>query len=282
MKANTPDFIDLYAGLFDWLTLTSYEPLFYRHWLPYLMQQDDRPEESKVMQYQGHVHSIPGGTAFLGAAIQKGADHYMLRLSGHAAELNKDWALSQHRQGYIRCTRCDLQITVPMPSDWSQWALLTRLKEKGRTTGWIESSVRGRGSQTVYVGSRTSDRFIRVYVKPAGKSDLLRLEVEYKGDRSNTVIREIARGKGTVTQFLLHELQTTLRDDALSLLYEPSLSGAKPLNVRLKVATSLEKQERWLLSQVLPAFTRHVNDHSSNGRVLAAFYAACKDAIETY
>lgn len=271
----------LHTPLIDWFTITSFEDSFHDFWLQKFREVagQDAGEERKVLQYAGHVFDIVGGTGFIGTAIQKGVVHHMLRLSGYAAEEYKDYVLSQQRQGFITCTRVDVQVTVPMPAEWSQWDLLVRLREKGRITGWVESKSFGTGFQTVYVGARASERFTRVYVKKTGETLLLRYETEYKGRRARAVLKSLSTDGGA-GRFLAHELQTTTADDALSLVFEPALAGVAPLNIRLKVDTDNEKTAGWLLQQVLPAFTRHINDHSSNGRVLAAFYAACKEAID--
>lgn len=271
----------LYSALLDWLTVTSFEDEFFKYWekrLDGLVSEGDT-KESRVLQYDGYMYALPGGTAFLGTAIQKGIYHYMLRLSGYAAEENKEPVYSQARQGYAKATRVDLQVTVEKPGKWSQWDLLGRLKDAGRTTGWVESKSFGDAYETVYVGSRKSERFTRIYVKKSGKTMLLRYETEYKGRRARAVLKALARTE-TPARFLRHELRKTTRDSMLIELYEPSLSGARPLNIKLAVESSVEKTEGWLIGQVLPAFTRHINDHAASGRALAAFYAACRDAID--
>jgi len=271
----------LYSALLDWLTVTSFEDEFFKYWEKRLNKRVSEIDvkESKVLQYDGYMHALPGGTAFLGTAVQKGTFHYMLRLSGYAAEEHKEPVYSQVRQGYAKATRVDLQVTVEKPGKWSQWDLLCRLKDAGRTTGWVESKSFGDAYETVYVGSRKSERFTRIYVKKSGKTMLLRYETEYKGRRARAVLKALARTE-TPARFLRHELHKTTRDTKLAELYESCLAGAKPLNIKLSVESSVEKTEGWLIGQVLPAFTRHINDHAASGRALAAFYAACRDAID--
>lgn len=268
-------------SLIDWFTVTSFDEQFLLFWMNRMFKTATDKDRSKVLQYDGW--SLPyrgmGGNVFLGTAMQEGRDNYMLRLSGYAAEDLKGPVFSQIRQGIAKVTRVDVQITTYCPNDWSQWELLVRMKELGRLTGWVESSNRNHMSETVYVGSRTSERFTRVYIKWAGKTRLVRLEIEYKGNRANAVVRALSR-TSTTSQFLLYELQKTLKDDKLRQLFEPSLVGVKPMNIKLRVDSSAEKTENWLIGQVLPAFTRHINDHDASGRALAAFYEACKDAID--
>lgn len=269
-------FLILYTTCFDWITATSFDDNFHAFWWEKLKDNDEKTE-AKVMQYHGYHFPLENGSAFLGTADQHGRSHYMLRLSGYEAEQNKLPILLQFRQGFVKITRVDFQVTIPKPADWSQWDLHVRLKERGRLTNWIESKIYGKGFQTVYVGSRSSNRFARIYLKESGEGDiLLRFEMEYKGQRANAIVKRLAHDGELPDEYLRHELQTTFKDEPLSLLFEPCLSGIRPANVRLKVASSAEKREKWLLGQVLPAFTKHINSHEASGRVLEEF----KKAIE--
>lgn len=270
----------LHTALIDWITATSYDDDFFSFWEMELLETCKSWDDKKVMQYTGRHFEVDGGTAFLGVAEQKGMFHYMLRLSGYAAEDMKGFVWSSMRNCMVKITRIDLQVTRPIDNTWSQWDLLVRMKEKGRMTGWVESGKRSQSYETVYIGARSSERFTRVYVKMNGETRLLRLEVEYKGQRSNAIARALCHGKTTAEGYLTHELQTTYDDEPLRLLFEPALNDARPMNEKIKVVTTTEKTEAWLLTQVLPSFTRHINDHDASGRVERAFMSALIDAID--
>lgn len=277
MKVNSPLILDV--PLIDWLTLTSFEGEFQRYWIGRFRERGKHIKTGKILQYDGDYFELDGGTGFLGAAIQNGRVNYMLRLSGNAAEDNKSPAILNRKQGIARCTRIDIQITTDITHKWSQWDLLTRLKSRGKMTGWIESKSKGKGYETVYIGSRQSERFTRIYIKQADNPRLLRLETEYKGNRANAILRELGNGK-LLNEFTAYEVQTTIKDKGISAIFEPLLSGVGGYSPRLVPSNSLEKQEKWLLEQVLPSFTRHLNDHNNSGRVLDAFAGAITDALE--
>jgi hypothetical protein len=273
----------LHTALVDWITATSYDDGFFDWWEMELLEECRSWSDKKIMQYTGRMFEIEGGTAFLGVAEQRGLFHYMLRLSGYAAEDRKGYVWSSMRNYMVKVTRLDLQVTRPIDKSWSQWELVKRLKEKGRKTGWIESGTKAVSFETVYIGSRTSERFTRIYVKMAGGTRLLRLEVEYKGKRSDAIARRLSRGdlsSATAGQYLMHEVQKTYNDEPLRMLFEPALNGVKPITEKLKVESSTEKTEKWLLEQVLPAFTRHINDHSASPQVVNAFTSAIARSCE--
>lgn len=270
-------YIDLHTAAIDWITLTSFEEEFHKYWQKFV-GKDAR--ETKIPRYTGWEKDLERGTAVSYAGIQEGREHYMVHLTGPAGDDNRDKAFSQVRQRFAECTRIDLQVTVPMPKTWSQFALLQRLNERGKLTGWRESRDRNGRFQTVYIGARTSDRITRVYMKKADEAMLLRFETEYKKPRSNAVARSLADGKATVSQYLMYELQSTVGDEGLRVVFEPSLSGARPLTEKIRVLSSVDKTEKWLLDQVYPSFQRHINDHDASGRVLAAFYASIKEAMD--
>ena len=272
--------LTLHTPLIDWLTLTSRDDEFFSYWENKLGELSTEIKQKKVMQYEGNGYALENGSGFLGTAIQRGFIHYMLRLSGEISDELRLFAYSQQRQGFVKCTRIDLQVTVPMPKTWSQWQLLVDMKENGRTVGWIESKSKNGNFQTVYVGGRSSQRFARVYVKKTyGNANMLRMEMEYKADRANAIFRSLAKGE-IAGRYLQHEIQTTFRHKGLSQLFSPCLNGVRPLTERIKIETSSEKTERWLLQDVLPTFTKAINNHESDGRLLDAYLDAINDAIE--
>lgn len=153
------------------------------------------------------------------------------------------------------------------------------MKKAGKKVGWFESVDRqtGKKLETVYIGSRKSEKFVRVYRKldNEGKA-YLRLEVEMKGKRSDVVAKKLSRAGDDSQKFIggviLHEVQK-MEDEALSLLFEPQLSMDAE-RVRVKVSKAPDKTKNWLIGQVLPAFERYINSHDSEGNVRQAFFDA--------
>lgn len=274
---NAPLLLD--TVLIDWLTVTSFDEQFLNHWDGKLRQIGSGRREAKTLQYEGTWWDIEGGRAFIGSAIQKGVLHHMLRLTGYAAENYKEGVFSQIRQGFATVTRIDLQCTREVSERWSQWDMLVRLKQRKKMVGWIESKTQGRGYETVYIGSRNSERMTRVYIKSADSPRLLRMETEYKGGRAAKIGRMLARGD-RAGDFLAYELEKTIGDkNGLTKLFLPALSGFNATSPRVVPDRSIEKTSGWLLSSALPAFIRVINSHESDGRVMDAFGEAINEAI---
>jgi DNA relaxase NicK len=89
-----------------------------------------------------------------------------------------------------RTTRLDFAVdieTAISPKEFSVWRDSSRIVSEGLFT-----SVTG---ETVYVGSRKSDRMARVYryAAPHPRSHLLRVEAEYKGDAAKQAADELCK-----------------------------------------------------------------------------------------
>lgn len=269
-------YLSLDAPQIDFWTLTSFDPLLTGLADQILLGQQGehgRPsvDDARVEQYRGAKYSFPSGTIFVGEGIQEDMPHYLTRITGELAHEERHRIYNAVKSGYARVTRLDLQITTPEPRGWSQWALLERIHKQGRIKQWRESKdIEGR-AETVYIGNRQSERFTRVYIKMTdGGERLLRLEVEYKGKRARAMGRSLAAGR-TAAGYLKHELLNTLRDKPLAELFSPLLGQVSAHTERIQVESSLGKTEKWLLKQVLPAFSRVINDPQSSGHVAAMF-----------
>lgn len=267
--------IFLFKAHIDWFTATSFEPEFYQYWERRLSREGGS-KESKILQYVGKFYNLDGGSCFLGSGDQNGRYHSMLRVSGQLADKLFKPLKSQVRQNFVTVTRLDIQSTIPEPAQWSQWTLFNRLKKLKHWVGWVESGGAGAGNlETVYCGKRTSNRMTRIYVKlDVENTRLLRLETEYKAERSNAIAREIAQHGILPDMFLIHELENVIKDDQLTKAFRPGLMGDQPYNIKIRLASSMEKRRTWLLRQVLPAFVEYINSHESNVDVALAFAQA--------
>jgi hypothetical protein len=275
-SCSSPLILD--APLIDWLTLTSYDTLFLDFWEQKLRDVSRETFERKALQYVGRVGEHMGGTLFVGEAVQKGRRHFMVRISGYAADDLKEYAYKFVRSGSCDVTRIDLQITHEVSSQWSQWDLLNRMKRRGFSTGWVESKQNGKGYETVYIGSRQSERFTRVYIKSADDPRLLRFETEFKGLRAGKVARLLAKGE-RLGDFLRHEVEKTKDNKGLILMLSGVLAGYSAQSPRVVPDKSLDKTAQWLMRSCLPAFIRVVNAQTVlSENVAKAFMDAIKDA----
>src|SRR3990172_2041076 len=125
-----------------------------------------------IMQYRGNKKL----GVFHGQGEQKGRTHYMIDISGGQAD-DYGYKLLDND---LKVTRIDLQFTFEKPCDWNVREFADAMREgiwpnRVRNVTMIDNN----GNDTIYIGSRTSDKFIRFYVKDA---EWLRYEIEIKGD----------------------------------------------------------------------------------------------------
>ena len=246
------------TGLIDWITLTTFSGEIYRKWHDTIFStQNQKAEVAKRMQYRGVV--VDG--VFLGQAVQQGRRHAMLQCSGERADEVFPFL---HYDGDVKCTRIDLQVTIDLPMNYDARALYDGIKEwqavgKPRAVSLVES---GDGLDTVYIGSRQSDRFTRIYVKPlADGARVIRFETEFKGQHASHVVQLLIADPNNLAKLLagevdaLPELKFGLSERFLAAL------GYNTLRSRPKRKDALTGGLRWLMHQVDPAILRLMNDH---------------------
>jgi hypothetical protein len=265
--------ITLHQALADYMTLTSWDESFFAAQTAVIEYIDTCDwHQNQVAQYLGTQVQNELGSVFCGDATIKGRTHYIMQVSGELASDTDIWRIVAPyiKSGMAEITRLDVQMTIPTPSNWSQVDFFNDRKAKGKTVGWAESNTGdGTNLQTVYVGARTSGLFLRLYEKYASGQKLLRCEFEIKRPYSPKWGRQLFGGDVTLSQILRLYIENTKHDGLIG-MYVPSLHGIAPAG-RLKVVKEDNKTEKWLLEQVLPTFTRVINEHNSNGEVAKAF-----------
>ena len=263
----------------DYLTVTTFNPV-----VMFVIDQWHRGigvarEGKKRMQYAGTVTSDRYGQSFYGIGTQRGMTHSLLQVSGELA----DSALTAVREfifkGQCRVTRIDLQVTVPYPREtWRQVELFEALKysDMRSSVSYIESRSGPANSTlaTVYIGSRSSDRLVRIYEKLGlGESVFLRFEAEYKGKRAMAVTQALLAGNSerSVLQSELMRIPDTynLRD-----LYMPILDGDK---AEIRVMPETGNTEKWLRETVIPALDRFLQSHDTESMAMAELFQKVLD-----
>lgn len=245
------------------------------HFIQMVREAGAIPRDERFLQYVGKRYDDPlGGSVFVGHWDNHGTTYSLIHAGGAISDELSHWLSSGYARWGAKCTRLDIQATAAQPREWSQWDLLVRLRERGRNVSWKASTDVETGLElaTVYVGSRESDRILRIYEKltDAGHK-LLRFETEYKASRADNMMGAICRNSGRVSDYLLYELQTQ-RDSGLERVFGTAFVGASPNSGRFRrVRTTLEKQAGWLTNGVLPAFARYVNDSNADSRIADMF-----------
>ena len=134
--------------------------------------------------------------------------------------------------------------------------------EAGAYKGTARKIAQMRGlnaGHTIYIGSRTSERFIRLYDKAAEQAitggDWKRLEIELKGQAARAVASRIVSGTSLSTCFdMVAQDMIEFIDEREWEKFFPDGDVPFDLPKREKVTD----RERWILEQVIPAIRNHV------------------------
>lgn len=160
-----------------------------------------------------------------------------------------------------RASRIDLAIDIvggSITPDKAYKALKKgQLKTGARAWRFVQGNTEGRFGDTLYLGSRESEQFIRIYDKSAERNMTdgvarLRLEVELKGMKARAAMETaIKHGVDAVTVGIFEQaIQWDVPDYRLAL---DAPGVALPELPRTESNT-----EKWLLSQVIPALAKLV------------------------
>jgi hypothetical protein len=237
----------------DYLTCTSNDlPLVLDEWTTH---------KARVLQYIGYCHTDQ--KIFEGFAMQKDKLNRLCRLSSYRA--NELWELCAG----MRATRLDLALDVKtddlFPEDLHCWSLIAQ-----RKATFIETHEnRERKGFTLYVGSRKSERFLRVYDKSAESNlsvpNVTRFELELKGSVARHVFRMVEE------YGLSSPMQHVFRDEIARLLTGFELEQV-PWFLGDRTPLIVKSEERdhatYLLSQIRPmllkdqrnGYEKEVND----------------------
>lgn len=131
-----------------------------------------------------------------------------------------------------------------------------------------------RTGETLYVGSRSSDKFLRVYDKAAQMGldgDWIRVELELKGDAAKNALLSMVQFGIVATGKEL--LRSYWRDTGVE-WYEMAIMGDEGAYVE-PVGRPVSKREKWLLEQVIPALGTELR--RGNQRVRWAFQKLLDD-----
>ena len=120
----------------------------------------------------------------------------------------------------------------------------------------------GLDGYTLYVGSRTSERFMRIYNKQAERRangehvdyQWVRIELELKGERAANCAKTIAASGNNIADVICAHIGDFISFDEA--WWKEALTGKA---IELQQSTrKLTDTETWLLEQVAPAFARQL------------------------
>lgn len=262
----------------DWLTLTTYSleafnELYYIH--ASTRDQTGIKEKGSFRNYRG----VMFGGALWASGKQGQAMHYLVKASGaRAHDLAVSLAACLSWESF-RASRIDLQVTVP--------GILDGLSVKRSTESIIASRHVGRPpkitailgeTDTVYIGSRSSERMVRIYQKPAshdGTPARVRFEVELKGDLSAIALRDIMTGRVRIADRLAWEWNRLPVDRAHECLQgiTSELAACKSVEPTPPPVRPLPKTMNWLETVVDASIRKLASDHDCHQPVLELLYS---------
>lgn len=231
----------------DYIRLATWNSTHYAYMASEIMRVwtwDYKP--GKWQQYTGHRAK----SFFMGTGEQDKRRHHVVHASGSLAErMRKSFMQFDGFYG----TRADLQMTVLKP----RWVDLHKLhKNMGEKLTTLQSSEK---NDTLYIGSRESDKFARLYEKPLGERMFLRMEFELKGAMAAGAWKAILEGEavGGIYKRLLIKSKLP---DAFKRLFENASDTATDKALRAEIEHDSQKSLKWIMS-LDNCMRRHMNNH---------------------
>lgn len=207
------------------------------------------------LQYLGWY----GDNSFYGVGEQNKKRHYVFRTAGSSSSVLFDLAA---RFTKIYCTRLDVQVTVKLPGHYDPFLIYKNHQGRGRLGVTIIDSPTG---STIYFGSRTSDKFARLYEKRYEDGNYLRLEFEFKGKLARAVYETMqSTSAGPTAVFQNYLPKFGLSDDVMALF--DTGPDAEPLRLKIEHNEDIYKKMTWL-SSLSDTVIQMGNDHEMGGFV---------------
>lgn len=210
--------------------------------------------------------------------------HYMLDVAGHRAQVAADGIVDKAEQYDCRCTRVDMQLTLPLPADYNARKTTDLLRGNKFARPGPNPAIRLIDSghyDTVYIGSRHSDRMARLYVKELEGEDGLRLEFQYGAELAADAWRKYCKRPATFAgEAIAAELEAM---PAIKVLdpFRNQLRGLRSGRVRYKYKVVDEpktRTEKWINNQVVPTLKRLLADHDAGDRTALMLVELLEDS----
>ena len=238
----------------DYLRLATWNTAHYSFMASAIMRNYDFDyKPGKWLQYSGHRAK----QFFMGGGEQQGRRHHVVSASGSLAEEMR--ANLMGLDGFY-CTRIDLQMTILKP-DWVDLGKLHKSLGKIKTT-----LISSEENDTLYFGSRESDKFARLYEKPLGDKMFLRMEFELKGKMATGAWNAILSGE-TVGGIYKRLLMQSILPIKFMNMFENADDTATDKALRAEIQHDNAKILKWIMS-LDAAMRRHINNHEIGDQVI--------------
>lgn len=245
----------------DWLTLTTYDLKAALEFdsLLHSVAGNGQTWEREIRGYAG----TEGDGFFIGEGEQGGKKHFLINLWGDLS----DKLMFHPLRPEMDCTKIDLQITLPwtdgenaFPAFYESVPILEKgEKEKGHRGRKIRPLIPPDGWCTQYVGSKSSKRFYRIYMKGEEGDLYIRFEVVYKDkkDLAGKVYSRVLDNPANMTTYLAGEVDTMPKEARIITPFYEYLKHIRGKSLpQGRTRPTPEKTLNWIIRQVLPAFKR--------------------------
>ncbi len=253
----------------DYIRLASWHDLAYTRIAARLMSNwENNWQHGKWLQYKGWRKE----GLFFGIGTQQRKPHAVLNISGH---LSHQMLPSLRSLTDWYATRIDVQVTIKTPLGSGDTLALVRDECKTENTTLIESQE----NDTLYLGSRASDKFTRLYEKNLDQQ-YLRLEFELKGQRSRKAWEAITKGEPLDRIFHYYVKQSKLPKRVRD-WYTGAKASATTEAMNQQRITEANKQLSWLRS-LESVVGRMMADHEigEQTKVLVRQWADLADKLD--
>jgi hypothetical protein len=237
----------------DFLRLATWDTAELAFLTSYLMKSlEGGFEHSKWLQYKGWKKD----SIFIGHGEQKNRLHGVVNISGYKSD---DYFVNFLEWETFYCTRLDVQVTIRQPNDVILPEVYERIREFTKAS-LIQSDL----NDTLYVGSRNSDIFTRLYEKVLD-TKYLRLEFEIKGKRARSAWRALQNGSTASEIFNYYASKSALPVDILR-LFELADDKITDKAMNEEILKDDQKTLAWLQS-IDSAFMKALSNHNIGDQV---------------
>jgi len=220
----------------DYIRLATWDELAYTRIAARLISNWETGwEHGQWLQYRGWRKDA----LFFGTAMQQRKPHSVLNISGH---LSHQMLPSLRSLDTWYATRIDVQVTIETPLGSGDRLALIRDECDTENTTLIESQE----NDTLYLGSRASEKFTRLYEKVLDQT-YLRLEFELKGQRSRQAWLAILDGEPLERIFAYYVKKSKL-PTRVKEWFTGAKSSATTEAMNQQRITEAHKQLDWLQS----------------------------------
>jgi len=202
-------------------------------------------------------------------------------LNKYASDGTTARSIIQHHMLYNdTCKRIDLALDV-LDSELNIKELSDMMEQgKAKTKFKTWTFLHGNNGDTLYLGSRQSEQFIRIYDKGAqlGTDDnWVRIEIELKGSRAVEFARYVATN--TQDDYINRSRQLMLANISFPTELWAEIMGTVEVGIS-KAQNNEPDTAAWLLTQVAPAMARYIQK-TGNERIVEQFMAIVHTMIDS-